>query len=67
MSDGKLTIGHLERWVLSGAHWWVVALSADHAVVQLCACTGEPVERLESDDRDLIAYLQGVRSDLDLA
>lgn len=36
------------------AHWWIVALVEDHALVQLWACTGEPVERLESDNRELI-------------
>jgi hypothetical protein len=36
------------------------------ALVELQQCTGEPVERLESDDPALIAYLEGVESDLDL-
>jgi hypothetical protein len=67
MSKRVLTVERLEQWALSGAHWWVVALADNHAIVQLCACTGEPVERLESDDRKLIQYLQSARSDLDLA
>jgi hypothetical protein len=36
------------------------------AVVQLQQCTGQPIERIESDDRAVIAYLEGVESDLDL-
>ncbi len=53
-----LTIEHLERWALFGAHWRVVELAPDHAVVDMCACTGELVERAESDDAVLIAYLR---------
>jgi len=67
MSDEALTVERLEQWTRSGAHWWVVALADNRAVVQLCACTGEPVERLESDNRELNEYLQNARSDLDLA
>jgi hypothetical protein len=26
--------------------------------VDLCACTGEPMDRIESDDADLIAFLR---------
>jgi hypothetical protein len=42
-----LTIDRLERWALFGAHWRVVDLSSDRAVVELCACTGELVESAE--------------------
>ena len=38
----------------------------ERAVVELQQCTGEPIERLESDDPAVITYLQGVESDLDL-
>jgi hypothetical protein len=60
-----LTIDRLERWTLFGAHWRVVKLEPDHAVVDMCACTGELVERTESDDALLIAYLQAARDDSD--
>jgi hypothetical protein len=66
MSTEALTIECLERWVLSGAHWRVVEITNQHAVVELCACTGEPVERLRSDDHGVIGYLSTARSDLDL-
>jgi hypothetical protein len=66
MSEGPLTIELLERWALAGAHWRVIALDGDGAVVELCACTGEPVELMESDNRELMEYLQSARSDLDL-
>ena len=59
-----LTIDALERWVLFGAQWRIVDLSGERAVVDLCTCTGEPVERLESDDPALIGYLRSAPSDL---
>ena len=60
----NLTIDALERWVLFGAQWRIVDLSGERAVVDLCTCTGELVERLESDDPALIRYLRSAPSDL---
>jgi hypothetical protein len=48
----------LERWEEHGALWRVVSVGDERAVVDLCTCTGEPVERLESDDPDLIRFLR---------
>ena len=59
------TIDALERWVLFGAQWRVVHLSDDQAVVDLCTCTGEPVERIQSDDPVLIGYLRAAKPDPD--
>jgi len=56
-------VGELERWTFFGAQWRVVALSDGQAIVDLCTCTGEPVDRIESDDPALIAYLRVARSD----
>jgi len=56
-----LTVERLERWALFGAQWRVVHLSDALAIVDLCACTGEAVERLESDDPALIRYLRAAR------
>jgi hypothetical protein len=61
----NLTIDVLERWVLFGAQWRIVDLSGQSAVVDFCACTGELVERLESDDPTVIRYLRCARSDPD--
>ena len=58
-----LTIDALERWVLFGAQWRIVDLSGERAVVDLCTCTGELVERLQSDDPALIRYLRSAPSD----
>jgi hypothetical protein len=48
----------LRRWEEHGAHWRVVSLTEKHAVVELCSCLGEPVDRLESDDPELLLMLR---------
>jgi len=48
----------LERWEEHGALWRAVSVGDERAVVDLCTCTGEPVERLESDDPELIRFLR---------
>ena len=45
------------RWEEHGAQWRVVALSDDHVSLDLCTCYGEPVERLDSSDRDLVEFV----------
>ena len=52
----------LERWCDHGAHFKVLHLSDEAAIVQLCSCTGEPVERLESSDPRLVEYLRSSSS-----
>ena len=61
MTTKDLTVPELERWVLFGADWRLVELSAERAIVDLCACTGELVERRESNDTALIGYLRSAR------
>jgi hypothetical protein len=63
MATDELTIDRLERWALFGAHWRVVELSRDRALVDLCACTGELVERMECADMTVIEYLRSAGSD----
>jgi hypothetical protein len=58
MNSVPLTVAALERWALFGATWAVIEISPEHAIVQLCTCTGEPVERHETQDPTLIAYLR---------
>jgi hypothetical protein len=48
----------LRRWEEHGAEWRAVHVSDVHAVVDLCTCTGEPVERMESSDPELIRFLR---------
>ncbi len=47
----------LMRWEEAGAHWRVLHLAADEAVVELLSCLGEPVDQLRSADPALLAYL----------
>ncbi|HWC87952.1 MAG TPA: hypothetical protein VG388_15570 [Solirubrobacteraceae bacterium] len=58
MGAGAVSIEDLERWELAGAHWRVVDITSDHVVVDLCACTGEPVERVESGEPAVISYVR---------
>ncbi len=53
-----VTIDELERWVAAGANWRAVELTGERAVVDLCQCTGELVERRETADAATIAYLR---------
>ena len=52
------TVEVLERWEGHGAEWRVVQLSDELAIVDLCTCYGEPVERIESDEPELLSYLR---------
>jgi hypothetical protein len=58
----KHLLENLESWTLSGGRWRVVSISDQQAVVDLCTCTGEPMERLESDDPAVIAHLRSTHS-----
>lgn len=48
----------LQDWEAAGAHWRLLALGDEGAVVELLTCLGEPVDRLESGDAALLAYLR---------
>jgi hypothetical protein len=48
----------LERWLDHGAHYKILYLSDEKAIVELDTCHGEPVERLESSDPSLLEYLR---------
>jgi hypothetical protein len=58
LSTDALTITDLERWMLFGATWQIVDISDRHAVIDLCSCTGELVERRESADPAVVNYLR---------
>ena len=55
----------LRRWENHGAEWRVVSIGPDRAVVDLCTCYGEPVERLESGDAELLRFLRERRGAVD--
>lgn len=54
----RLTVAALERWALFGAHWRVLEMTATEALVELCQCTGEPVERHRVDAPEVVAFLR---------
>jgi hypothetical protein len=63
MTTSPLTVADLERWELSGARWRVVQVSEEQVVLDLCACTGEVVERRESSDAEVIRYVRSDRGE----
>lgn len=58
MDTDGLTVQQLEAWVRSGGHWRVIDISKAHVEVELCACTGEPLEIAGSGDPVVIDYLR---------
>lgn len=62
--DRQHLLEDLENWTPSGGAWRVVSISNERAVVDLCTCTGEPMERL--DDPTVVAHLRATYSSLDL-
>ena len=54
--DDPLTV--LERWLDYGGRYRVLELSSAGAVVVLCSCHGEAVDRLESADPALVEHLR---------
>jgi hypothetical protein len=50
-------VERLRAWEDSGATWRVVRVSATDATIDLCACTGEVMERLTSSEPDLLEFL----------
>jgi hypothetical protein len=57
-NDREPPIDLLERWEHHGATWRAVHVSDSKAIVDLCTCHGEPVDRIESSDPALIAFLR---------
>jgi hypothetical protein len=68
MSDGggshekpTVTIEYLEEWEEHGAVWRAVEVSDKRAVIDLCSCTGEAMDRVQSEEAELIAYVRAHR------
>jgi hypothetical protein len=53
-----VTVEHLKDWELNGATWRAVELDDRHAVIDMCSCTGERMDRVESDQPELIEYVR---------
>ncbi len=54
----SVTVEHLEDWEINGATWRAVELDDRHAVIDLCSCSGERMERVEGSDPELIEYVR---------
>jgi len=59
----EATIHELEDWERNGAVWRPAELYAGRAVVDLCSCTGELMERVESEDPDFVALVRRRRDE----
>jgi hypothetical protein len=59
----RATVHELEDWELNGAVWRPVEIRAGRAVVDLCSCSGELMERVESEDPEFIAVVQARREE----
>lgn len=57
------TIAELEDWERNGAEWRPAEIYAGRALVDLCSCTGELMERVESADPEFIAFVRARRDE----
>jgi hypothetical protein len=53
-----LTVTELEDWELHGAIWRALEVSDERAVVELCSCSGEPMDVAEGDSPELIEFIR---------
>jgi hypothetical protein len=54
----SVTVEHLRDWELGGASWRAIELDDRHTVIDLCSCTGEAMDRVESDQPEVIEYVK---------
>lgn len=50
-------IATLMRWEDHGAIWRARSVTETEAVVELCTCSGEPIDELRSGDPQLLRFL----------
>jgi hypothetical protein len=55
VSRAPFSLEDLRRWSAFGGDWRVLDARPDRVTLELCACTGETMERVESDDPELLA------------
>ena len=56
------TVSELEDWEQGGAVWQPVEITLERAVVDLCSCSGEPMDRVQSEDPRFIEFVRAHRS-----
>jgi hypothetical protein len=59
----QATVGELKDWERNGAVWQPVEIRAGRAVVDLCSCFGELMERVESEDPEFVALVRARRDE----
>lgn len=59
----QATIAELEDWERNGAVWRPAEVYARKAVVDLCSCTGELMEHVESEDPQFIEFVRARRDE----
>ncbi len=52
------TVAELEDWERDGAVWRPVEVTVDQAVVDLCSCSGEPMDRVQSAAPEFIEFVK---------
>ncbi len=57
------TIKELQDWELGGAPWRPVIVTDERAVVDLCTCSGELMERVQSDEPEFIEFVRSHPAD----
>ena len=57
----RLTVADLERWQENGATWRALEITDDGAVVELCTCTGEPVDVLAGTGEEFVGFVRAHR------
>jgi hypothetical protein len=57
----SVTIEDLERWEDNGATWRAFEVTDAQAVIDLCSCTGEAMERVQSDAPEVIEFVRSRR------
>jgi hypothetical protein len=57
-----LTVADLQRWEEHGALWRVKDIGDQRVVVELCTCYGEPVDLVQSEAPEVIAYVRNAGS-----
>ena len=57
------TIAELQGWERNGATWRAIELTDRRAVVELCTCSGERVDVVESDDPPLVEFVRAHSED----
>jgi hypothetical protein len=56
--SATVTVDYLKDWELHGATWRAVQISDERAVIELCSCSGEPMDLVEGNDAQLIDYVR---------